>query len=626
MEQPMSGIEMDQHKVLQRILKRASALWGVDHPRDLDPMVKLILEVLGYELSGLNQNLHQHQGRRLENVADLLLPDQWQHPAPAHGIISALPIENENSLTPEHQFYLKTKTLKYGGTESIEEHFFTPLGTSPLVKGHLSVQIHEQHVQVFEASRRISAFKRESPENMSSQEVWIAFDLNTEQTDIEQLCLFIELPPKEWRLIPMLKHCRFETAQGQEFTVKVHPFGGTNEDKKNELLVKAGAEEIHQSIIKSIGQHYHGEFISLSQQGKDIALQLAKLPQALEANSSLKENEHFQVPRFWIKVSFPAAFQVATIARTRFKINTLPVVNRKLQKLSLRLHPGPNIIRLDIPEDYHFFGVQSIIDDSDRSYTPKKIGAPSLLVGCYSVHNMQLERIDQESAQDYLSKLIRIVREDSALFKAYGYEIMLRQMNDLKNSLQEISRQIKASDTSKRPEKYYLLLQPHASLGHIDIHYWLVPHPWDISSIGTGSELQQYKGLMVEAGSCTFNHPLHPAKAPLDDEDKIRRLLGSIVSKERIVSKADIKLFIQQSLGSWVSKVSISGGVSVSSDPKRGFVRTTDISLEASPSCPLSSHQWESLLHGLTQEINQRSIHTAEYRMQLTTQAVFQND
>lgn len=626
MEQYTQGIEMDQKKVLERVLQRASALWGIDNPRDLDPIVKLILEVLGYEISGLNQTLHQHQGRILEELADILLPDQWKNASPSHGIISAIPLEATTDLIPEHQFYLKVKTLKYAGTESIEEHFFSPLGLSPLLKGSLNTQIHEADASMIDEQGRTSMLHLGIFENFSTQEVWIGIEVPPATSILEELCLYIELPSRDWRLIPMLKHCQFETEQGQELSTRVHSFLDTDKAPNNESSGKVGLEDPAISILRSIEHHYQGQFLSISNKGGHISIHPIPLPQPLASNSILQEHDHFQTPRLWVKATFPAAFEAKSIKRTIFRINALPAINRKLQRHSLRLTSGPNLVRLEIPQGYTFFGIHSILDESDRPYTKKRIGDLPAQAGTFSLHQIQLERIDKETAQDHLTKLIRIVREDSALFKAYGYEVMLRQMSDLKNSLEEITKQINVSDTSKRPEKQYMLLYPYESSGQIDLHYWVVPDPWDISAIASGSELQQYKGIVVEAGSCKFQNPLHPGKSALQNEDKVKRLLGSIVSKERIVSKSDIRLFIHQSLGNWISEISISGGVSISPDPRRGFVRTTDISIQPSNTCPLTEKGWESLLHGLSQEINDRSIHTANYRIQLTTQPVFQND
>jgi hypothetical protein len=76
-----------------------------------------------------------------------------------------------------------------------------------------------------------------------------------------------------------------------------------------------------------------------------------------------------------------------------------------------------------------------------------------------------------------------------------------------------------------------------------------------------------------------------------------------------------VVLFIKNALAGFIADVEVRNGVAISSSPKKGLVRTTDIFLTAAQGSGLSQESWQTMLLGLEESLNQRSVHSVEYRL-----------
>ena len=53
-------------------------------------------------------------------------------------------------------------------------------------------------------------------------------------------------------------------------------------------------------------------------------------------------------------------------------------------------------------------------------------------------------------AESYLAKMMRLVQEESSIFSAYGQDLMLKQLNNLRKDLEAIRLQLGSVASSTR--------------------------------------------------------------------------------------------------------------------------------------------------------------------------------
>ncbi len=121
-------------EIKDRILRYAMELWGISDPREMDPVVDLLLDVFAYEVAQLHQEVKASDSRLLYQLSRILIDSKWSLPMPAHALMSVNPNSNEACiLNAEDHFYTEKFIF---GKESVQI-FFTPLFSYPLVNAKL---------------------------------------------------------------------------------------------------------------------------------------------------------------------------------------------------------------------------------------------------------------------------------------------------------------------------------------------------------------------------------------------------------------------------------------------------------------------------------------------------------
>src|SRR5215211_6924150 len=103
--------ETKEH-IKSRMLKNAARLWGykeTETESSFDPVVSLLLTAFASELEKVSGDIQASGARVLERLVQLLSPDTLTGALPAHGIATALPVEDATELFEDTRFYTHVK-------------------------------------------------------------------------------------------------------------------------------------------------------------------------------------------------------------------------------------------------------------------------------------------------------------------------------------------------------------------------------------------------------------------------------------------------------------------------------------------------------------------------------------
>ena len=123
-------IDKRQQEIKEKMQRYAMDLWGISDPRQVDPIVDLLLDVFAYNTNRLYQAIDASNTNVLHRLAHLLVPQKWSLPSPSHALMTVLPAKDQQvTLTPEDHFF--TDKMIFGkGQVRIN---FTPLSTYRLI-------------------------------------------------------------------------------------------------------------------------------------------------------------------------------------------------------------------------------------------------------------------------------------------------------------------------------------------------------------------------------------------------------------------------------------------------------------------------------------------------------------
>lgn len=609
---------LNKDQIAERIIRRASALWGVKDPTNLDPIVKLLINVLAFEMASLGGEMVTHKGKMLEQLADLLVPGPWIIPQPAHALMTTQPLEASTTLKTIHQFYIPLREKPISGEEVVKDQYFSPLKDTLLIKAQAEVQLTEDSVIYSLGPGQEMEDPASLHDTIAPQEIWIGIQTDNSLSQLEEFSLFIDLPISSDNKAILLEQVTYFTSDGKPlsatpFRLQDQKFEDTHFSDNSFLQ-----SQPENTILKDIAGCYEQRVFTLRDPKGHINVEKKSAPPSLKSRLTSMNPDLFATERFWVKACFPAAFSQKDIRHTKIILNPVPIINRRLNPGQIRIHEGKNIIPLRLPDEGSLFYIEQVSDDKGQQYHHQNPGTSESHSGSYSTYNGNLERFDKTTADAFLDKMIRLIQEESSVFTAFGQDIMLKQMSQLRKDLKAIEKQISNAGSLKNTIKNFLLIDPLPETSRLEFDYWSVSKIWEGLKIEKGTPVSQYKEIIVVPGSSSLITNLIPGKSIQDTREKIRAFQYGMMTRDRIVSKSDIRQFLFHHLGQWIKQIQISNGVAISPDKKRGLVRTVDIIIEPLPNNPLSPKDWGILLTGFQANLNRRSIHLAEYQLRLT--------
>jgi len=160
----------------------------------------------------------------------------------------------------------------------------------------------------------------------------------------------------------------------------------------------------------------------------------------------------------------------------------------------------------------------------------------------------------------------------------------------------------------------YLIVKPQSKANMMYLQYWTTLAD-DANNIRRGSKLQQFESVKIKADSLRLVTTTVGGRSSLGASERIQAYKYGLTTKDRIVTRADLSSFCYYELGNKVEEVKISTGVSISSNPKEGLKKTTDIYIKPTKNAGLSVDEWDTLLALLQSKLESRSIINSTYRL-----------
>ena len=125
----------------------------------------------------------------------------------------------------------------------------------------------------------------------------------------------------------------------------------------------------------------------------------------------------------------------------------------------------------------------------------------------------------------------------------------------------------------------------------------------------------QAENEKFSASGLLFQTTTKQGNAHDSERDLINRLRYGLLSKDRIVTREDIKSFVLCSLGKLAKSVDIRDGIAISNDVRRGIIRTTEVRIELSGTSKEENVDLPAMTSFLEDELSKRSINKTPYKI-----------
>lgn len=546
-------------EIKERILKFAMELWGINEPRNMDPVVDLLLDVFANETARLYQEIKASDSRLLYQLSRILIDNKWVLPIPAHALMSVAPNNDETCvLNAEDHFYTEKFIF---GKESVQV-FFTPLFNYPLVNARLGIIAYGDTVKTVSEKSISSSLFLDRKEQIESYVVWLGFDINEKhlsETQEMTLCLI----PDDTLFVPFLHMTRIYDCTGKEIPVQ---FGLKVQDPFNNAHYFDGITNFYNDYYVKI---------SLTDADKSLKTLSQQFPSARQT-----ENIDTDKKFFWIKLRLPEIFNAQDYLNSlNIYLNTYPVVNRKLVYKQHNFATNGRYIPLPCPKGSYFLNIRSICDNTGKEYTDRQQQYEENPTGIFDLYFGNLERFDSDSAIDLINQIIQRIREDGNAFSALNPDLLTAQLKELFFKLSEIEKSVENVNRDEKRQRIFALTVPAPNATSAEVKFWTTSGQL-ANGLDERAFVQQFNMEKYDATSLVFRTPVQGGIVHTEESNLVHSLRYGLVSRDRIVSKRDIHNYIYHKMGNNVDTIQIKDGIAISPERKKGFVRIVQVEIK----------------------------------------------
>ncbi|MCG8700776.1 MAG: hypothetical protein MI922_22170 [Bacteroidales bacterium] len=588
--------DVNYRRIKERMKSRSLDLWGVENPNLMDPVIELLFDVFSYELSKIYQDVKLSDSKLLERLSKILVRENWSLPMPAHALLHTQPSESIMEIDEKSGYYLQKVTQS-----GVLDVIFTPLAKQKLVNARVyCAAFNKQLVFYSDNSEPQLTLKSYTENKLPDYNMWIGIEVEKHLLNrLEEIPLCILL--HDSGLIPFIKLARAYDSNGQEL----------------ELLQKVAEEDKVLEHYYTSVYHYYREFLytlRLKEGKRNMQDLIGQVGEFFDH----AEMEEFNKELYWIKLEFPVAFVKDELEKVEPSINTYPVVNRRPAYKQHSVTRNGKIVSLNTREKEYFLNIKSLIDDKGSEYKSALQNSIDRPDCSYSLYTGVIEQFDERNAKAVLNQVIQTVREEGSSFSAVGYDIINAHLEDLKDRLDLLEQKVnyRFKNVNDDSDRLYLLTIPFSNSEQLECNYWNT-----LAEMANGIEkttvLSQYQSGGIKAESIILKTDSTGGMLRRTTQNQVNNLRFGLLSKDRIVSNEDIKGHIKTIMGENVQSVKIESGVSISTNPKQGLIRTINVNIQTAKAKFMNDEDKHRMAHSIQLELQNKSVHNTPYKVNI---------
>lgn len=445
----------------------------------------------------------------------------------------------------------KFKNERLNKEKKQEPIFFT---NENIVEGEISFQMYDSFL--IDSSKTVQHLSAQN--KVLDHRIWVGLDISKE--NLEKLnSLKFTFITENSSLDSFLQFIKVKDSAGNDIEIENETFDEVQDNKhyaeniksfyKNSIYkVKLNAENV---LYESILDRFEIGKEELKTSKKDTGL-------------------------IWLEFIFPEIFTKTEFDKIQIKINTFPIVNRKLNNRVHNAQIEGRLFPMKAERNTHFLDVMKIFNEKNIEFTNGIKQANSLTSNTFTIFYGGLENYDSRNAKFFLKKLARALREDIGSFSNINADYIDATMTRINEELNSIESKINSSYSQVNEEEVYALIHETDKSKILYYSYW-TSNGQVANNLKKGTILKQTSISELAQDSTIFETSSIGGIYRNNKVEKLINLRYGFLSKERLVTKQDIKSAVHYHLRNITKDVLITDGVGISSNRKQGVHRTIDV-------------------------------------------------
>lgn len=592
---------------------RASDEWGYDII-EADPLVQLLIGACAAEAKTVYDAIQDSDDRLHQRLLQYLLPDAFQFPRSAFGIIKVQPTTAVCELSPQQEFKVKTeeKTLS-----------FCPLFETTLLGGHM--RFLGLDGRVIECQPGSPYFTGTGTEMVSR--ILIGIETKEAVESLKNVAVYFDwrgTNPERQTFLKALSGSHW-TCNGKELARQV--------GLATETALLAEQFSAESRLTRQVSSQFRMNFHVITD--PDLAPPLPGTAQEVLANwlgSPFEEGRGGGGPGSgeqgsitWLRIDLPYPVLLTDVERNLvIDLNHLPVVNRRLirkadQSTYFSRSLGFEAIAIQ-PEEGHFCGIQAILNMETGEEIPEKVFADLLKneenkLG-YSIRYGGMGRYDNLNSWERLSYLLALFRQehkDREAIEDLGVKLTLEELHEVLGKRILKSQRQSAAKGKSASVYVYFRLSPSQKLD-AEVRYWVTDGD-EANQIPAGTMLFAEPPIAgVDPTSPRFATATKGGKTVVSEAEQTQILQDILFRRERIVTAHDVKSLCRKIMGEHLQEVTIKPFFEAEMNAQGNIHRAIGVYLKVDQPEELHNQQLGQEIEWILQE---NSIGTVPYRVKV---------
>lgn len=605
---------MNQERIKDRILRKAARLWGyneLEAETSFDPVVSLLLSATASELEKLGFELESSRSRIVERILEIMFPEEVSGVVPSRSLLQVFPLENQSKISLKNHFRTSKRIHNvYNPTESgSKDIFFCPTIEAKLTTAKIEYIAYGNtlnHVESYFFTDTLS----KSEQHIPSGEMWIGIRCPN-KIDLDNLMFYIDINNNYQKelFFYYLKQAKIYFGD-REFSLH-EGYNVSNEELNLANIITKNYSDL-EHIYADVNEYYFSNFFTIKDKiTHNQKPQQEELFEKYFKGNKLSEEDDI----IWLKFKFSEAVVSEVLENVSVTLNCIPVVNIYNVAAYHRITGRLNII--PIQSDDYFLDLDHVSDDSGRRFDLKNYAAESNGTSAV-LRKGGVSRFDQRGASELLQYLLELIKDETAAFSGIGGDSAketLRQINQNVAALHQLAKE-KSFSQANNP---YLVITSDAQNSEIacNISYWLT-HAEEGNDIKPATTLTaEGSEAMSLNKTAVMIKPSSGGRKSLSPQDKILEYRNSLLTRGRIVTVADIRIFGLNHFKNTIKDIEVSKGTKKEVSLKGGFSRTIDVFLVKNPEIKdtIKDSEWEYLCESFLLKLKKASANIYPYRI-----------
>lgn len=598
------------------MIKRAATLWEIPENEiemSFDPIVSMLLSVCASEMEKISGEIDESQARITEKLIQLMTPEAIYGPRPAHAILFAKPLDKKHKIKQEYQFYYKQQSVQNNTSLRYKDIHFSSLCEFQLVDANIQYMVSGGKFITLEAGRNNKASEQRIDANaVDPSTLYLGITSPNKDLSLSEISFYFEFMESSYKEL-FYHHLR--NATWFMGTQRLETQGGflnaVASDTNNVAAIFEDVSNKTINIEQQTSNFYQKNYITVHTDTSKIPVETSSYPEL----TGLIESEKIKTEKDvrWIKIVFPRIITNDLLQSVFCSLNAFPILNRKLNSFSYRLREFVNI--LPIRTDDLFLDIYSIETTEGKKYRERSRNQSKNDKGTYILRADNMGKLDHRKAKEYLIHLIELLKDESAAFSFLDSDFLNANLASLNQMIALLEKKVAESGPSLA-ETNFAFLKPFANEENLLIEFWSTNGAL-ANGIKSGSSLYMLKGIGVRQEGIRLLTTSFDGKDDPTMNDRLNSYRRSLLSRDRVVTKEDIRAVCFELYGNKIKNVEIKKGYTKDLDLKKGLVQCIEILIHPNNQLNTSPEEWDSMNSNLMFYLEKKSVISFPFKIKI---------